>query len=83
MGPKLGEVIRHAFAVAGSILLQQRNQQMSAVHNALALQLDFGGTRDRSIQSLAGCRMSVSTSTVHQRKAGIEQYILNLWFTAF
>ena len=74
MGPKLGGINRHALAVAGSILLQQRNQQLSAVQNALALQLDFGGTRDRSIQSLAGCGMSVSTSTVHQRKADIEQY---------
>ena len=61
-------------AVAGSILLHQRNKQMSAVQNSLGLQMDFGGTRDKALSILAGCGISASTTTLYRRKKDIERH---------
>ena len=56
MGKKSSGANMRAMAAAGAIQLQQRCcPQM----NALGLQLDFGGTRDKTIGSMAACGLTV------------------------
>ena len=53
-----------SMAVAGAVLLHQRNDHMSAVQHALGLVLDFGGATDKTISVLANVGVSSAPRTI-------------------
>ena len=61
-------------AMAGAVMLKQRNAQMSALQHIIGLVSDFGGAIDKSLSIMASCGLSVVPSNINTKKQHIESY---------
>ena len=61
-------------AMAGAVMLKQRNAQMSAFQHIIGLVSDFGGATDKSLSIMASCGLSVVPSTINTKKQHLESY---------
>ena len=58
----------NAIVTAGSIMLKCRNKHMSRWHHCLALMLDFGGAKNKTISAMNSCGLSVTPHTINEKK---------------
>ena len=62
----------NAMVTAGSIMLKCRNKHMSRWHHCLALMLDFGGAKNKTISAMNACGLSVTPHTMNEKKKDME-----------